>query len=148
MACLPQLSSVSNSPLANKEDIYRLIFECAYAIAINVLVLRTLRLLWLARRSLSGYFLCVSTIVQWIIIILSYASAVAIFWREVIVTRISEEIRDGRERRFISFHQAIRCNDAIASMLSVVHFLLMINILRWSVFISKRNMSGADPAFG
>ena len=64
----------------------------------------------------------------------------AILWREVIVTRISEEIRDGRERRFISFHQAIRCNDAIASMLSVVHFLLMINILRWSVFISKRNM--------
>ena len=126
--------------LENKGDVYRLLFECAYAVAVNVYVLRTIRLLWLARRSLSGYFLSVSTIVQWSIIILSYASAAAMLWREVIVTRMSEEIRDGRERRFITFHQVIRCNDAIAAMLSVVHFLLMINILRWSVFIAKRNM--------
>ena len=126
--------------LANKGDIYRLLFECAYAVAINVYVLRTLRLLWMARRSLSGYCLSVSTIVQWIIIILSYSSAAAILWLEAIVTRMSEEIRDGGKRRFISFHQVIRCNDAISSMLSVVHFLLMINIFRWSVFIAKGNM--------
>ena len=126
--------------LVAKHDIYRFVFEVAYLIVVNIYIVKTIRHLWHMRRTLLQYFSTIWTFVDWTIISLTLSLAAIILWRNVIAIRISAEMREGRGKTFICFYQLMVCDTVLTSMFCTVHFLLMMNVLRWSVFLGKRNI--------
>ena len=126
--------------LVTKDDIYRFVSEIAYLIVVNIYIVKTIRHLWHMRRTLLQYFSTIWTFVDWTIISLTFSLAAIILWRNIITMRISAEIREGRGKTFICFYQLMVCDTVLTSMLCALHFLLMMNVLRWSVFLGKRNI--------
>ena len=126
--------------LVTKDDIYRFVFEMFYLIVINIHLFKTVLHIWHMRHLLLQYLSTIWTFVDWAIILVTYTLAAIILWRNVIAIRIAAEIREGRGKTFISFYQLMVCDTVLTSMFCTLHFLLMMNVLKWSVFLGKRNI--------
>ena len=135
--------------LVNIRDIYRLLFQAAYLIVMHIYSIKTALRVWKMRHSLRQYFATIWTLLDFPIIILTYACIPVIFWQHVVATNISVDIQKSNSfgRKFISISQLLTCEYAILSMICTVHFLLMMNILRLSIFFGKRNILFACNLF-
>ena len=125
---------------ANIDDIYCVVFESIYLTLITVYIFKAVRQFWRMRHGLLQYFFTIWPVADCVIILLTVALVPVIPWRQVVTRRISTEIRESGEKKFISFSQIVIFQFLHTALLNVVHFLLMMNILRLSIFFGKRNM--------
>ena len=121
-------------------DIYRLAYHLACILVMHIYAVKVALRVWKMRHSLRTYFANIWSLVDWAIIITTYASIPMILWHYSVMKWISVELRISRGRKFISFTQLISSDVAVFSSLSAVYILLMIQVLRWSVYLGKRNV--------
>ena len=123
-----------------KRDIYRLLCEVAYLIGMNIYTIKIALSVWKMRHSLRHYFAKIWTLIDVPIISLTYACIPLMIWQHAVTKDISADIQSSRGRTFISISKLMTCDDAIESMMEIVNFLLMMHVLRLSVFFGKRNV--------
>ena len=133
--------------LVNIRDLYRMFFQAAYLIVMIIYSIKMALHVWDMRHSLWQYFATIWTLTELPIIILSYACVPMIVWQYVVANNISVEIQNSRGKKFISISQLLTCDNAILSIVCIVHFMLMMHILRLSIFLGKRNILFAFNVF-
>ena len=125
---------------ATVDDIYSLVFEGIYLILIIVYIVKTVLNFWRNRHELLQLFSTLWPFIDCLIIILTFALIPVIMWRQDVSRRTSRDIRNGNGKKFISFYHIFLSQVMRSMLLNIVHFLTMMNVLRWSVFLTKRNM--------
>jgi len=125
---------------ATVDDIYRLVFEGLFLILITVYIVRTIQNFWRNRHDLLQFFSTMWPIIDYLIIMLMFVLIPVIIWRNVVSWRTSRDIRNGKGKTFISFYNIFLSQVMRSMLLICVHFLTMMNVLRWSVFLTKRNL--------
>ena len=125
---------------ATVDDIYRLVFEGVFLILITVYIVRTIKKFWRNRHGLFQLFSTMWPIIDYLIIMLMFVLIPVIIWRQVVSWRTSRDIRNGNRDKFISFYSMFLSQVMRSMLLNTVHFLTMINALRWCVFLTKRNL--------
>ena len=125
---------------ATVDDIYRLVFEGVFFILITVYIVNVVQHFWRNRHGLLQFISTMWPIIDYLIIMLMFALIPVIIWRQVVSMRTSRDIRNSNGKIFISFHNMFLSQIMRSMLLNCVHFLTMINALRWCVFLTKRNL--------
>ena len=125
---------------ATIDDIYCLVFEGIYFIIIIMYIVNIVLNFWRNRHELLQFIFTLWPFIDYLIIILTFALIPVIIWRQEVSRRISRDIRNGNGKKFISFYNMFLSQVMRSMLLNCVHFLTMMNVLRWSVFLIKRNL--------
>ena len=125
---------------ATVDDIYRIVFEGIFLILISVYIVKAVHNFWRNRHGLLQFFSTMWPIIDYLIIILMFVLIPVIIWRNVVSWRTSRDIRNGKGKKFLSFYNIFLSQVVHSMLLICVHFLTMINALRWCVFLTKRNL--------
>ena len=125
---------------ATVDDIYSLVFEGIYLILIIVYIVKTVLNFWRNRHELLQLFSTLWPFIDYLIIMLTFALIPVIIWRQEVSRRTSRDIRNGNGKKFISFYHIFLSQVIRSMLLNCVHFLTMMNVLKWSVFLTKRNL--------
>ena len=125
---------------ATVDDIYCLVFEGIYLILIIVYIVKTVQNFWRNRHGILQFFCTLWPFIDYLIIMLTFALIPVIVWRQKVSRRISRDIRNGNGKKFISFYHIFLSQGMRTMILNCVHFLTMMNVLRWSVFLTKHNL--------
>ena len=129
------------------DDIMRVVFESIYIILLTWYIVKTVRQFWEMRHGLLQYFYTIWPIVDCVIMLLTAALVLLVMRRHMLTMQTSRIIRESSGKSFISFDQFIFSQFVHNALLCSVHFLLMMNVLRWSVFLGKRNIMFAFNIF-